>query len=285
MSDLLHHLDALCQRTDATARVATDPVAFVHRYPNPADAEVAGLYAAGLAYGRVDLFRPVLQAWFDHLDTLGGPRAAVDAWAPGRHVPAHPLIYRWNRGVDLDLLTGALHLALGPHPVSALFHTPGPMAQRLGHAVSTLRAAMIEAARQLGLPATTDADLPRGARYLLPHPRSGSACKRLNLYLRWMVRPADGVDLGLWTHIRPAELVIPLDVHVGRVSRFLGLTTRQDASWRTACEVTDALRRLDPADPVRFDFALAHLGISDACLGTRHAEVCPACPLDAVCRA
>jgi uncharacterized protein (TIGR02757 family) len=120
---------------------------------------------------------------------------------------------------------------------------------------------------------------------MLTSPDDGSACKRLNLFLRWMVRPDDGVDLGPWTALTPADLVVPLDVHVLRISRFLGLTRRSDASWRTACEVTDGLARLDPADPVRFDFALSHLGISGACRGARHPDACPLCPLDPVCTA
>ncbi len=130
------------------------------------------------------------------------------------------------------------------------------------------------------------AEQPRGLRYLLPSPDGGSACKRWNLFLRWMVRPPrEGVDLGIWTTWSPAGLVMPLDVHVHRVSRFLGLTTRNDTSWRTAEAITDALRRLDPEDPVRFDFALAHLGISGDCRGHHDPEVCASCPLEPVCTA
>ena len=99
-----------------------------------------------------------------------------------------------------------------------------------------------------------------------------------------MVRP-DGVDLGLWRAIPPSALVIPLDTHVGRIARLLGLTTRGDTSWRTAESITASLRRFDAADPVRFDFALAHLGISGACAGRRVPTICAACPLDDVCQA
>jgi uncharacterized protein (TIGR02757 family) len=118
----------------------------------------------------------------------------------------------------------------------------------------------------------------------MPSPRNGSACKRWNLYLRWMVR-ADTVDRGLWTCLRPADLVIPLDVHVLRISQFLGLTSRKDASWRTAAEITKGLAELDPNDPVRFDFAISHLGISGACLGYRSPPICAGCALDPVCAA
>jgi len=93
------------------------------------------------------------------------------------------------------------------------------------------------------------------------------------------------VDLGLWTTRAPAELLVPLDTHVLRLSQFLGLTRRKDGSLRTAREITAALAACDPADPVRYDFALAHLGISGGCRGRRDPTICPACSLHPVCTA
>jgi uncharacterized protein (TIGR02757 family) len=122
-------------------------------------------------------------------------------------------------------------------------------------------------------------------RWLLPRPADGSACKRPLLFLRWVARPDDGVDLGLWTALDPARLVVPLDTHVHRIGYWIGLTSRRTASWRTALEVTAALRALDPADPTRFDFALAHLGISRDCPGRPEPRACTPCPLRAHCRA
>ena len=95
---------------------------------------------------------------------------------------------------------------------------------------------------------------------LLCHPAAGSACKRLNLYLRWMVR-RDDVDPGGWTGVSPARLVVPLDVHMHRIGRALGLTESRYANLRTALEMTAAFRRIAPEDPVRYDFALTRLGI------------------------
>jgi uncharacterized protein (TIGR02757 family) len=125
----------------------------------------------------------------------------------------------------------------------------------------------------------------RGLRHLLPDAAGPGAAKRWNLYLRWMVRGPDGVDLGAWRGVPRAALVIPLDTHVMRVSRCLGLTRRADASWRTAEEITASLRRVDPDDPVRFDFALCHLGMSGACPARRRTAACAACPLAGACRA
>jgi uncharacterized protein (TIGR02757 family) len=123
----------------------------------------------------------------------------------------------------------------------------------------------------------------RALDHLLPDASRGAACKRLLLYLRWMVR-RDDVDLGAWEGIvPPSALVIPLDTHVSRLSRLLGLTCRADLSWRTAEEITASLRRLSPEDPVRYDFALCHLGMSGACPARRSAERCRACPLAPAC--
>jgi hypothetical protein len=98
--------------------------------------------------------------------------------------------------------------------------------------------------------------------FLFPSPASGSACKRLCMFLRWMVRPADGIDLGLWKAIPPRKLIIPVDAHIQRISRFLGLTQRKQADWRMAQEITAALKKFDSDDPVKYDFSLCHIGIS-----------------------
>ncbi|HZN55028.1 MAG TPA: DUF2400 family protein, partial [Candidatus Polarisedimenticolaceae bacterium] len=100
-----------------------------------------------------------------------------------------------------------------------------------------------------------------GARWLIPRPSAGSACKRSCLFLRWMVRPDDGVDCGVWTRVSRARLVLPLDTHLVRVVRALGWTRRVSPGWPMALDATARLRALDPADPVRFDFALSRLGI------------------------
>jgi uncharacterized protein (TIGR02757 family) len=132
--------------------------------------------------------------------------------------------------------------------------------------------------------ARADAAPDRALKFAFAAPGGGSACKRQNLFLRWVVRPADGLDLGLWTKVDRARLVVPLDVHLAFHARVLGFTRRKTADWRAALETTAALRAFDPADPTRFDFALCHLGIHGDCRGRRDEAVCPRCPLDAVCR-
>ena len=131
-------------------------------------------------------------------------------------------------------------------------------------------------------PATAGPALKR-LEYLLSSPSDGSACKRMNLYLRWMVRRTSP-DLGLWTFVEPSRLLIPVDTHVHRISTFLGLNHRKSADWQAARGITDQLSRFDPADPVRYDFALCRLGILDLCSRKRRKEQCDVCLLRDVCR-
>jgi len=121
-----------------------------------------------------------------------------------------------------------------------------------------------------------------GVCYFFPRPSAGSGCKRLNLFLRWMVR-RDALDLGVWRRVSPARLIVPLDTHVIRVGRCLRLTAYTSPGWRMARDITAALRRLDPHDPVRYDFSICHLGMMNAC-GFSRAQADSQCPLRGVCR-
>jgi uncharacterized protein (TIGR02757 family) len=123
----------------------------------------------------------------------------------------------------------------------------------------------------------------KALEYLLPSPARGSACKRMNLFLRWMVRRTSP-DLGIWPFVDPAKLLMPVDTHIHRIATFLGLNTRKSADWKAARQITDALARFDPADPVRYDFALCRLGILDLCSRKRRKENCDVCLLRQVCR-
>ncbi len=293
-------LDALIAQTDGAARLAGDPLGFVHRYTDPGDQEVAAVLASGLAYGRVAAFSPVIEAVLARADARGGPRAWVLAFDDDDAAALAPLVYRWMRGPDIALFAATLgsvlhaHGRLGAVAESAAAAAgadadAADLAAVLDHLVGTLRA---HAEAIAGAPFGS---LPRGFRYFLPRPSDGSACKRWCMLLRWLVRRpgptgrVDGLDLGLWD-LSPGGLVIPLDTHVHRLSLLLGLTRRPDASWRTAAEITANLRRLDPDDPIRFDFALAHLGISGRCTVRRTSDrppalaVCQRCSLVRLCR-
>jgi uncharacterized protein (TIGR02757 family) len=282
--ELGSYLDRLCANY-GPGFIDTDPIGEVRRFTSADDREVAGFLAAGLAFGRVDLILAHLRDLWERMDHA--PAALVDAWSPAEAMRLKGFVHRWVRGRDLAVVLAALGRARARHGSLRGLFLEGydPEAVDLGPSISRfvneLRSE-VRLGRERRAPAE-DA-LPQGIRTFFADPARGGACKRLNLFARWMVRPDDGVDLGLFAPVRPDQLVIPLDTHVARLSRYLGLTERRTVDWRMAVEVTESLRGLDRADPVRYDFALSRLGILDACSRRRDPERCAACPLISVCR-
>lgn len=256
-SALKTRLDALAARYDR-AFLHTDPIGIVRRYERPEDREIAGLLAASLAYGRVASIRASLERLFDR---LGPSPAAFDPRRDGAAL--HGFVHRFHTGREIARLLGLVRRAkeaAGSLEDYFLAGDPDPAAPTLEGAMN----AFVDRLFRLdGSPSIPPGAIPRGdgVRRLLAAPRDGSACKRHCLFLRWMVRPDDGVDCGVWTRVRASRLVIPLDVHLHRVAAALGWTRRKSPSWGTALEVTAHLRRLAPDDPVRYDFALSRLGI------------------------
>jgi uncharacterized protein (TIGR02757 family) len=234
---------------------------------------VVALLAAVLAYGNAKAIAAnIAQA----LDPLGKrPATTLTKQRPADlKAEFQEFRHRWTTGRDLAVLLWRVAQALREYgSLRALFLRGYERSDpNIGPALTRFVDALLAYdARPVGGAALE----PRGSgvRYLLVRPADGSACKRLNLFLRWVVRPDDGLDLGLWPEIPPAQLVIPLDTHTARVSRALGFTDRTTTNWRAAEEVTAALRRYDPEDPVRYDFALCHVSMSGDWLDGR------GCPL------
>jgi uncharacterized protein (TIGR02757 family) len=269
-------LDGLCAQYDTALALAKDPLSLVLAYGSPLDQEVAAFVAAHLAYGRVDpMIRAVRSAlaplgpapatWLrEHTETLAQEELtrALSAWAWRFHIGPDLVAWllAWKR---LDAESGH---GLEAHLLPRSSDRPDEALSRL---VQRLRKE---------LPATY------GARFSLPDPLAGAACKRWRMFLRWMVRTG-WPDVGHWTRYPIDQLVIPLDTHVARISRFIGLSRRATPDGRMALEITAALRRLDPADPLRYDFALSHLGILGDCPGVRQRSTCATCALYSVCRA
>ncbi len=276
-------LDALLAGTDVAARRAEDPVGLVQPYRDPADAEVAAVLAALLSFGRVGSFRAVIRGILALAEAAGGPRAWIAGFSEADARSLARFRHRWVRGADLVLLARTLQAVLARHGSLEAVFTEGlrpgdrDVGPALVRAVDTLREAALPLAG-----ASRWRDLPHGFRHLLPSPRQGSACKRWCMLLRWMARD-EAPDLGLWA-IPTDRLVVPLDTHVHRIALLVGLTRRGDASWRTAVEITRGLAEAHRADPLRYDFALAHLGISGACPARPDPDRCRACPLAPICR-
>ncbi len=270
-------LDAFSTRPELSERKRFDPIEFPGRFSNPRDVEVAGLLGAALAYGRADLFKPKVDSL---LSVMGGSPAAfvAELTVPRAAKLLDGFVYRFNLGADVAVLLLGMGKVLRERGSLEAAFVGETQHGRLSSFCSTIResAPLREILRRVGP--------TRGLAHLLPSPLGAGAAKRLNLYLRWMVRGPDGTDFGVWKRVKPAELVIPLDTHVMRMARLLGLTARKDATWRTAEEVTASLRLLDPADPVRYDFALCHYGMSGACPAVPVRVNCVRCELKKACR-
>ena len=262
------------------ANVVSDPVWMVRRYARADDQEIVAYCAAALAFGRV---QSVLNSVEGLLQVMG-PRPAefVRAFVPARQRGsfAH-LVHRWTKGVDLAALVWLLGQMLERSGSIEAFFAEGHEADAVD--VEAGLESFSARALALDVKAVYGARRPRpGVAYLFSRPSSGGACKRLNLFLRWMVR-RDAVDLGVWSVVRPAQLVVPLDTHVIRVGRCLGLTKYTSPGWRMAADITRALRTLDPVDPVKYDFSLCHLGMMNAC-GFGKPQGSAHCPLRGTCR-
>ncbi len=228
--------------------VHPDPLEFLYRYPDVADLEIAGMVASALAYGRVE---QILKSVSAVLDVMGrSPARFIRQRSPEELVRQFEgFRHRFATGVQLSGLLIGL----------------GVMIKRFG-SLQDFFADQIESGDQTVMPALErftrrlSASCPHCPGHLMAMAERGSACKRLNLFLRWMVR-RDDVDPGGWTRVFPRQLVIPLDTHMHRVARAFGFTSRKQADRQAALETTQGFRRLAPEDPVRYDFALTRLGI------------------------
>lgn len=258
---------------------ATDPIQLVRRFDDPADREVAGFCAAALAFGRV---ASVLQSIERLFSVMGrSPSAYVRAFEPQRQArELKPLVHRWTKGDDLTALVIILQRMLRKGSIEAFFlEGYDSRAPDLSGALESFSARAMETDLR---PAYGNRKPRPGVAYFFSRPSCGGACKRLNLFLRWMVR-SDAVDFGIWKNVSASKLVVPLDTHVIRVGRCLGLTRYTSPGWRMAADITASLRRLDPGDPVKYDFSLCHLGMADQC-GFNRARGDSACPLRGLCQ-
>ncbi len=225
-----------------------DPLEFLYAYEDLRDREVAGLVASALAYGRV---AQILRSVSEVLERIGPEPAGFVSRSSSRELERRleGFKHRFTTGADIaKLLVGAARAIRKHGSLNACFAgglDPGD--ESVIPALERFSAEIAGLARS-------------HCGFLFPSPEKGSACKRLNLYLRWMVRH-DAVDPGGWTGVSPALLVVPLDTHMHRIGLALGLTERGQADLRTALEITGGFRQIVPEDPVRYDFCLTRLGI------------------------
>lgn len=242
---LVTYLDGLVATYETPAFIPDDPIAIPHGFDDPRDREIIGLYAALLAWGRRSTILSKMAELCERMSYR--PFEFVRTFSVGRD--GHRLAgfkHRTFQPDDALWLTQNLHMVLERYGtienLCFSFMTPGY--DHVGPAIQGFSDTVSRA----------DPNTPSRLEKHLARPSTGSACKRLCMYLRWMVRPGP-VDFGIWTSFQPAQLVLPLDVHSGRTARLLGLISRPINDWRAALELTETCRRFRPDDPCRYDYA------------------------------
>lgn len=273
---LRERLDALVATFDVTT-IEPDPLQVVRRYRDPADIEIAGIIAAAFAYGRAEIVVANAGRVLDAMQP--SPAAYLDAFDRNEATRRfRGFSHRFQKTPELlDLLERLAAVRRTYGSLGALF--------RLGYRADEpdIGPALTRFVEAIITSVPVSSDRRRALEYLLTSPAGGSACKRMNLFLRWMVRRTSP-DLGIWNFVDPAKLVMPVDTHIHRIAAFLGLNDRKSADWKSARTITDRLARFDPTDPVRYDFAMCRLGILDLCSRKRMKENCDVCMLRDVCR-
>lgn len=229
--------------------IPNDPISIPHRFSLLQDIEIAGFFAALFAWGNRTT---ILNKCNDLLNRM-------DA-APFAFIQQH-------QAVDLKRFLSFKHRTF--QPTDILYCIQFLQAHYQQHTSLETAFCLQEQNMESRLNAFHGyffslPDAPERTRKHIPHPAKGSTCKRLNMFLRWMVRKdSSGVDFGVWKKIKPATLICPVDVHVARVARLLGLIDRKQTDWETALELTKALRKFDATDPVKYDLALFSLGVQE----------------------
>lgn len=269
-------LEALYARYNRREFIGSDPLQFVYEYSNPADMEVVAFLSADLAYGRVQQIQKSLA---DLLGRMGkSPYAFVRDFGKAERRSLTGFKHRFTTGQHISDLLQLLR---------NVFEQSGSIEKHflLGYnkddenilpALSKFCDSLQE--KYAGF---HNGQISRGLKYLLVSPTGGSVCKRLNLFLRWMVRD-DDVDVGLWKSVDKDKLIVPVDVHMARLCRILGFHDRKTVSLSTAIKITESFLEIIPIDPVKYDFALTRIGILDDCTGQQRSG-CEFCELFAIC--
>jgi uncharacterized protein (TIGR02757 family) len=245
-AELYSLLEAKYSQYNRPAFIDPDPVSVPHRFTLKQDIEISGFLTATIAWGNR---KSIIANAHRLVQMMGGsPYDFLLNAKPEEFKPFLSFVHRTFNGDDcLFFLTSLQHLYKDHDGLEPLFSTMNEMGA--AHAITGFRNTFLSTIH-----------LRRSEKHVAD-PLQGSAAKRINMFLRWMVRRDEcGVDFGLWRSIDPANLICPLDVHVGNVARKLGLLHRRQNDWKAAMELTQALGKFDPADPVKYDFALFGMG-------------------------
>ena len=277
-------LDRFYREYNLKSRIEHDPIEFPHRYKKSEDIEIAGLIASSLAYGKVTLFKPVINKILSITSLNGSLQEFIINFELSKDSKLFSGIkYRFNSEKEIIGLIYFIKSALIEYgSLKNLFYSFYNSGDKN---ITNALTGFVKYFISLDMSAVYDKKGQTvGIKQFFPSPAEGSACKRLNLYLRWMVRSDDSVDFGIWNKIPPSKLIIPLDTHMARICTHLGLTHHKTTGWKMAEEITDNLKILAPKDPVKYDFALCHLGISGECPPNKDKEKCDVCSLKDICK-
>jgi uncharacterized protein (TIGR02757 family) len=269
-------LERLYDKYNHHGLIKPDPLQFVYRYSFKADMEIAGFLGACLAYGRVQQIEKSLNSLLGYVGK--NPYEYVLGFNEREKSKLSGFKHRFTTGDDISDLFNLLKKILNQNESIESYFAQG-YKERDENIIPALTN-FCDSLQQMY--ATEHSGwVSGGLKYLLVNPEGGSACKRLNLFLRWMVRN-DDVDAGLWESIDKAKLIVPIDVHMSRLCWILGFHRRKTASLSTAIEVTESFAEIEPDDPVKYDFALSRIGIIENCSG-HYGKYCVDCELLSFC--
>ena len=235
--------------------ISPDPLEFPHRFTSPADIEVASFIASVFAYGSVTQIINTLEKIFELMDN--DPAKFVLEYKIKKEGKLFKnLKHRFYTGDDIASLFAGLN---------KIYNTYGSLNYLFllyyFEKAENIKGALSFFSRNLTTIVSKEGErFSHGIKFMFPDPLNGSACKRQNLFLRWMIRN-DELDFGLWREIPASKLIIPVDTHIANISKHLKLTKRKNVSWQMAEEITNNLKKYDPSDPVKYDFALCHIGM------------------------
>lgn len=275
-TELKRVLENLYAKYNHRHLVKPDPLQFLYGYSKRGDVEIVALLASALAYGRVRQIEKSLLRLFEHMGK--SPSDFVRNFDSHKRSQLRDFKHRFTSGDDISDLLELLSVVYDRFGGIEKFFLRGYNAGDVNiiPALSIFCDSLSEmySARHKG-------KLSNGFKYLLSSPSRGSACKRLNLFLRWMVRD-DEVDPGLWKSVDKAQLLVPVDVHIGRLCKILGLYDRKTVNLSAAVEITGSFAGIEPEDPVKYDFALSRIGIVENCDGGYRPQ-CGDCELLGYC--
>ncbi|MCK5457932.1 MAG: TIGR02757 family protein [Melioribacteraceae bacterium] len=247
---LIYHYRAFDRTT-----ISPDPLEFPHRFSSPPDIEIAALIASVFAYGSVTQILNTLEKVFEVMDN--DPANFVLEYKLKKEGKLFKnLKHRFYTGEDIASLFSGL---------SRIYNVYGSLNYLFllyyFEKAENIKGALSFFSRNLSSIVSKEGNRQSdGIKFMFPDPLKGSACKRQNLFLRWMIRN-DELDFGLWKEIPASKLIIPVDTHIAQISKYLKLTKRKNVSWQMAEEITNNLKKFDPNDPVKYDFALCHIGM------------------------